>query len=1689
MFDYSKMIERALEYFPLWTDIRKRKTKSIGGKVIDSALKETLELESSIDKYKQSYFLNAYDEKEDEVIDFVYSVNIGTIDNLAGVNVIYNNKYYPLTLDIKEFYNNDSYSYYEQGILYIKQIQDNIKNIIVEINEYEYEYKLQKTHVWNIFDEYACFVGIQRYENENNKQLKDRILFTMKNPSNATEDGLKNSIITELMSLIDINKDDISISQVTPENLIKPYKEYNTLLDMLSEVNKDVLKDKKWDLDKWEYDFQSISFLDNVWDDVVARYQNGIGYDDDLQVLIADNNSTTDAEIIMYNKSITKLEKYVADKHIKKDISFKLKRYENVLNPVNAKYVIKASEAIDITNDEIELSVYESNNKKEVRKIEELYKLGKDITTIDNSKITDDKSYRLEFYSQDKETLLKVSKAKVIYKHKVTGEITETKNLLKPSPGFTLNAEGTLVNTSIKKTVKSINHFNSYEGLMDTDKGIVLNNNYNNGKAILDVSGLGLNVVNINIQHELVDMPKSIIKQNKYCFWKKDELNFRYDIQEERRFEIKTKANVIKFDILEGEADLFIEMDGDTQYQKIKAPLTWEMPQSNIPKDIKLTVVSNYSDTVKFGNFKYACHEVNLSLQYGNLIKDSSGQFRLPNFAINSLIVEMSSQTSSSPIIKSIMIGDNISQLKYLTEIIPNKDNHDRIIEFTTNGDVDLLTVDNVGNIIYRNNKYIPATSYKAISDNAWIRLNLDEYEKIQNLLCDNASVQLIEESGKVYYNLSLKTGQIVNTVTIEGLKNTAAKVINLENMIKFYFSDFDISKDKIYANKLCKGLLVANNDADNPRMMIIEIKNDIFSGIDASRYKFTKLPPTLTTAFNNTSSQVNDIETITPFSSISFIPASSKIYQAINESNIYTEEVRGIKLLNNFSPILDTSTLMYYEVNPFDSSYKFEVKFATSTESNKSFDTLNNWCVGNKDIAIKTPISLSNTENYNISEIEMTDEVLLSRYVDLKRSYKISNNDEIFTNRYMIIPEDGCEVLYERYSDNQNQELIVQEEVIMESDGFTKLKYSNIDDLLYIGFSMYEGKNQILINDYKLLKDEGIILWTNKSLMDQAKKVYLRYTIKNPVSILLNEDSLYKAIGYNIEAYEEINRVKLINVPNGYRYDLRQLDDYNDVDMIYTKCSSNSFKAEGINDVLIFNKIANNDTILVKTGYYYINGKEYYLFPSKDEIDIANNKIINMQDVDISGDEITTFKATNNFVRNSEMLYRGINELYNFDAKKAELKTVSSMNALTSCDSFNRWKTFGAIMSLKEGLNGMGLSFSSIIPNGYAYIDITDNLIKDKINYISLWAQKGLNVYIGVETYYLNMKFPHAINIKLDKEIVYNNDEIRETLISPKENTKYYLVVKGYGVIDDILISTEKTVTSSHTKNIDLLKLQINEISKSGQKHKVFIKDNSDIENRGAAITNNGEIKTSANIYWGISPFKIFETKEDFQQCSTFNISMENDYIYTGKEDGYIETAPICIDNPLAIKRLIVKVNDITFDNMKGMKIQLLASNNRNAEYMPINSFNNNYGFVYGENLLRYIKIKITMPSMKYINNFGIYIEYRSTKDNYPILSTPTSGEAITRIYDTQFSNDYKIRDIDIASVNDISNIELYVQCSRDEYSADVWHPWKKIELTKELKIKKELIFKNTRFFRFKILLKTSNASIKINNIDIEVI
>ena len=1692
MFDYSNMIKRAIEFFPIWSDIRKRGTKSIGGMVVNSALEETLELEKAIQAYKDFYFLDKYQDKEEEVIAYVYAANVGTLEDLDNTSIIYNDQEYFITLDIDEFYSNETLAYYENGLIYIQEAlynKNNINSIILSIDDYKYTYTLERKHVWNIFDEFACFVGLERHTNESNTSLKERILFSTKNLGSNTEEGLKNAIMSELIGMFpEMQSEEIEITKLTPESLTKPYKEFNSLLDMLSSINRDVLKDKRWDLDKWSYDFKSIAFLDNVWDDVIETYQNGIGHGDDLKVVIADNDTTTDADIVLYDKSTVKLDKYVADKHIKKNINFKLKRYENILNPIKAKYAIKASEAIDITHENIELSVFENNEKKESRKIEEIYKIGKGVTSVDNSKITDDKPYRLEFYSDSNFDGMKISKAKVIYKHKTTGEIIESRNLLKAAPGFSYNASGELVNTSIKKTVKSVNHFNQYENLADSKSGIVLASNRNEGKAVLNVSGLGLNLVNIDIENQLADIPKSLIKYNQFCFWREDELVFRYDTNKERKFEIETEANIISFKLLEGDADVFIEIDGVTEYFKISGNRNVEIFSESSklsPKKMKVTVISNSVITTKFSDFKYCCHTVDLKLQYGALIKDSEG-YRLPNFAVNSLIVSMSSKTSSSPVLKSIYIGADIRQLRYKTEVIESRPNTNRIIEIKSNCLADLLHVDVVGNTVSKTENYVPATSYKAVQDDAWIRLNTDEYESIKEITTSVGAIHVIEESGKLYYNISLKMGQTVNSVIIDGVKNVPAKTITLEKMIQSYIPHFDKETDRIYACKLCKGLLVADNDPDNPKLTIVNIKSNIFTGINASYYKFTKLPNTLGIVFNNDTSEIHSNETNLPFNSISFMPGGTKVYQAINEANIYTGEVRGIKILNNFSPILNSSALMYYQVEPFESNVKYEVKFSSTIESDNSFDDLLNWSVGLKDIAIKTPIDLSNTENYEISELEVTDEVLLSRHIELQKSYKIGDNREVFTNRYMIIPESGT-VLYERYSDNQNQSLIVQEEIIMEEDGFTKLAYSNIDEMLYTGFSPYSDSNELLVKDFELLKDEGIILWTNKDYINASRKVYLRYTIKNPIAILLDEDLLYKAIGYNVDAYDEVGRFKIAGVDDGYRFDLRQIDNYQDVDMVYTICSSPAFQADGFNDILTFKKTVNRDTILVRTGYYYINGKEYYLFPSKDEIVLDEEKYIDMENVELSGEEITLFKRTDNYVRNSEMLFRGMNELYNFDASKSQVKGVSAINSITACDSFNSWNVFGTKMVLKDGLNQLGISFMPEIPNGYAYIELTDYLEKGD-NYLSFWAEKSLEVFIGEEKKYLGLNFPDSISIKIGQEIPYRDDEIRTITIKQDDNKKYYLIVKGQGTIDDIILSNDISSISAHTKNIDLLGLSINEGFKQGQKHRVFLNSNKDAINKGAALTKDGYVKTASNMYWGISPLKSYDSKEDFATCSTENIHFENSYVRTGRTEGYIETAPIYLDNPMTIKRVIVKANEIGFDDMRGFKIQILSSNTREGVYMPINTFNDNYGYVYGDALLKYIKIKVTMPDNKFLNNLNIYAEYKSTEANAPKVLMPSSGELITKIYDAQYSTDYRIREISIADISNINDVEIQVRASKEDYSADVWHPWQTLELKHNLTLKNELKFYGTRFFQIKVLLKTSNAFIKINNIDIEV-
>ena len=109
MFDYNKMIQRAIEFFPRWMDIRKRYKTSNGGNLIGAMLEESIKIEEAIQEYIDSYFLETYEGHEDEVMAFSYMAKIGKIDNLGRLSIYYDKKLLMITEDVRIF-NEDKYN-------------------------------------------------------------------------------------------------------------------------------------------------------------------------------------------------------------------------------------------------------------------------------------------------------------------------------------------------------------------------------------------------------------------------------------------------------------------------------------------------------------------------------------------------------------------------------------------------------------------------------------------------------------------------------------------------------------------------------------------------------------------------------------------------------------------------------------------------------------------------------------------------------------------------------------------------------------------------------------------------------------------------------------------------------------------------------------------------------------------------------------------------------------------------------------------------------------------------------------------------------------------------------------------------------------------------------------------------------------------------------------------------------------------------------------------------------------------------------------------------------------------------------------------------------------------------------------------------------------------------------------------
>lgn len=1901
MFDYSKMLQRAIEFFPRWSDIRKRYNTSNGGNLVGAVLEESIKIEDAIKEYINSYFLESYEGHENEVMAFSYIARIGKIKDPNSLSIKYNNNVLMITTNIKLFEQDkfDSYAYYEDGIVHIKEsmyVED--EDLIITIDDSTTSYKLAKYHIWNIFDEFATFVSIRRYENESNKELLDRILYVTKNLPNGSELGLKHAIVAELMHFDpNISIDDIKIERATPQNLIKPYEDFESLLEKLMYINRDVYKCKRWDLDYWEYDFESISYMPHKWDESLSIWQNGIGYKDDLEVIISDESDTTNAKLTLYDKSLTTFEKYVHNKEIPYAIDFKLTKYNNILNKAKIKYRIKASEATDITNENINLYLYELNKTKERVNIENLYSHGKNIKLTDQSilPVEDLGLYKLRF-DYDKPDF-KISRAEVRYTDENTGRVKQVQNLIKQQTGFIINAENELVYSTTGKLLTRVEDFTTVNDLQNLESGFTIADNRLTGTATFDLdkySGMPMQVI---YSCEDVDLPVSMIKSKGTYWTDQKELVIRGDYSiEEKTVVLELEANTFSFDVISSKLSgkttvtLIDEkykdpnitesspngtlIDGKYKDYNIVTELSpngdtegishYEIEKTMLPRKIKIIIETLSFKDVVLGNFKYSSYHMNISTTKSKLEHIEDGKYMIPNIEGNKLNVMMTMITGNKPVIESIEIGSRLERPIFTTDYIEPESFCSRKFDIKTNAKITLLkykelddsaianvkfysrdvlsTVfkellnDNLNMFVSKNcinavkNAIDPQESIETIVENlatdivdqlfehlnvetilskykriliseanilstlidditysidnfiktkkdskqfvsegllkydlngkysmaeifpelnkdyanitmldkiewhtmaskladnilsqmikectidmgefnprtvytgnvageyCYIRLDLSEYESVENINPDGGIKETIVENGVKYYNINLSNGASVSYVEITGVKDKELRVVSLIDMIKHYIPNFDITNDSIYCSRLLDAVIVSRkNPGGTPYNSLIKLSSEMLTGLTVSKYELD-LPKHIGSRYGTNSSSSNDNPiNYQSFDYISFYPAEGQIYEAINEYNSYMEYNRNIKIMNNFAPDLNVNNLLIYKIELFDKEDKdkYIVRFHDYYNEKDNIYDLDDWFLGQPLVAIHNNIDLYNDINYSINSYDINSNELLSTMIDIKDTYTVNDSMILDTTQFIVEPPKGLTVKYEIFNGSESKNhLLKTEEIIIDSSGFTKLTYSNVDGIYHLS-KTYPTDSYIKDDiDYELLAEQGIIVWDGN--IKANEKYYIVYAIKKPVGFLIDIEDLYKAIDYDIDAYKKIDIIELKDLKDEDVYNYSDIDKIKEVDLIHIDCSNPTFEGIVMNDkkYIRFNKFIEDPTLLIKSGYYYINGKEYFLYTEDEDEQIVNNQYYDYENINISGGEILTYKPTNNYVFNTEMRLKGKASIFNYDCKQELQYGISSLNSLTACNSYNDWTYFATDPELVEGVNGLAMKFKSRLDCAYSYLDITKALTDNENNYISLIATEGLKVFIAKEEPFLDIKFTRTLNMKIVKEIPYVGSEIRlATMTKDSIKDKYYLVVQGDGVLDDIIITTNKNdALNGHNKNINLLGLDLLETRVQGSSFRLSIDDNKDYTPYEAAMMSNRYIKTTSKLDWYITEVASFNTENDFYNCVLDNVNVSQSYISTDNYGGYIITPAVYINNNSTIKRLIVKINDLEIEQMFGFDTIAYTSNTLDDNYIPIGSYKDNKFYILEGSLLNYIKLKINIPPNKVINNIEIFIEYISSEENYLRLPLHESGYIISKIYDLQEISNYRLSDLGIEDISNINDIEIYVRASRDIEKLDIWHNWQRVDIKQDLTLGRAMKFYDIRFMQIKIVLKTRKSYIKFNHLDVEVI
>ena len=1737
---------RAVQEFPRWMSIRKRPEKAVSGLYLESVIDEQTDIVAELNTFIKEFFLITYVGKESEIADYVYIVQVGSVDVAESVVT---HPELELTVDAKFWLDNqDSYALYQEGYIIISaaNLPDD-KTLLYEYNGYKYGGKLSRYHIWNIFDEFAMFLGLERFtdDGETNAELLKRCFLVFQNPANSTRNGLQNTIMNCVSNNVKLEREELKIEIPDSENVWLPDEQYGTVYERLAQLNRDIYRTKVWGMSQWEHAFKKLEYLPHQWDKALEVYQDGTGQMGDLSVSLSQNEEdTTDVTVLGFKRDQASINEYFHHQNIRGEIGLQLKKFSDVLKPKHVQYKITATPAVKIAPESIyilEQSIVEGMNKFY---LQDIVTNSGSVKVVNQGELEANKTYELVFRSNGDYSDMAVRKIDLV-------SDSGTTNLIEESRTMKLS-DGVLKHVDVKRHVTKISELKSYNNIVNTPDGMTLGKGGQTGTFTIDVTGCGGQVLRVDSYGEMFD----VTEQSDMWTLNGLKINGDKELFSDSR-EAADETATLEMDCMgytytlkkadnQGAMNVRVFVDG-----KINTSLSGLLttPDEPVTKTfdkmthvkIVFTKSGEYPVTIK--DIKATKYEITYKLTYGSVTQGPVSAYMsdVPATRQNTLLVTVKSYDVVAPVIRFIHIGPSTKRTSYTVKNISSTttgtyldiDTDCLVSLYETSGSSRKLVSDN-----FITKKYYENTS---VDDVQYLEINTNSFTQI---LSSSKRISKTVRNGKTVSYITLNPGEKISQISINGTTYVTRARRSIRDIMGWE------ARHNVYIAKNAKGFIVRDTVSGEEWLTFISRRN--FT--DANTFTYENLPEGAIGHFYvNRDEDVVTIANSTDrnFEDTFISMQASQEYVAYNEINMYKPVVgdtENLTISNTFTPILDMNQLMFYTISEIESSdntlsatavfkkyrYSRSNYFGFPSECRKriksilsllesgtsrskveaalsdlnsiyginiaysaQLDTrlreiLNDgiWSLGQKEIYIATDFDFNNSNTYDASVSSVSTVFSISNEIDLPETMTVGDG-EVNLSEYIVTPPSNMKVIFGKTGEEIENNLIVNE------DGFNKLKYSNVSRIqaLYV--------NGVEYNNYTLLKEEGIIVWNDvtelmkredddNNIVGEFFQVAYEYGI--PTSIKYNDLSyLYDMISYTVEAYLPVEVVS--KIPKGLKDGESFIVEFaSAVDYVpQPSCSNSNFVATYQNGTVSVQRLYLDNVAIIQAGYYYDDDDEYYYYNHDyyNEIDrFGNITFHNVKKLDVM---FQFLMASSNYLLNTDFLDGENYEklcYVNFDDKRVESSGISKLNLVTACDNYNTWRSFNMVVTFVDGINGIGMLFSPDDDNAYAVMDLTRYLIPGGL--VTLFATNDIKLDIfreikasGDSMIKSVFAEPFASFESVDNFMGWQIPEDIDT------SYKYFLVVRGNGVIDDIIVRDNVSIEdqfSLHVKNVDNMDFDIEEREVSGYEQRLaFDRDGCNLD--FLEITRDDVVQIGSNVDYGIT--KIYEMADDYDSfTASTTVTRRKGMFITGDKSGKIKTPLFYVENNANIVELYVKINNLLIDGMKYFTVNAFVADNTDSPVRAVGMVQKtNLASFVGSQIGSYIQFEIEIDRNKIIDSVEVYARYAETGLQPLRVEDYREGSIVTKVYDTGSVNSYKFKRLD-GEVEQNRYFTLSVRgCKQDSVNM-VWTDWYTVSLDANLNaIGYPHVFDGYRLFQFKMDFSNSRVKADIKNFVLEVV